>query len=237
MLFNYLFIMIKTKIKKITAIAIITTLIASTIGLVGFATSYATQIGTGSVIDDSSYDSDINWDDTFGNEDNASGSVTNILIQATVVPSLNMEISTGSISLGTMQADIEATGSLDLEVGTNAANGVTITARSQSGGLTNTTDSSIQLNDLTTDGVTESYRFFSEINADTDSTVSGFTQTADLDTEVDDNATEHTVYTSNKPQSTNGVNDITFTIKAKSDAQTPAGTYQDKITFTVTGNF
>ena len=229
--------MTKTKIKKIAAIAIITTLTASILGLAGFATSYATKIGTGSVVDDSSYDSDINWDDTFGNEKNASGSVTDVVIQATVVPSLNVEISTGTINLGNLQAGTEVTGSLDLEVGTNAANGVTITARSQSGGLTNTTDNSIQLNSLTTDGIVESYKFASAINATTDSTVTGFIQSATLDTEVDNNNTEHTVYTSNKPQAINGVDDITFTVKATSNAQTPSGAYEDKITFTVTGNF
>jgi hypothetical protein len=58
----------------------------------------------------------------------------------------------------------------------------------------------VQLNDLTADGVAESYKFASAIDAATDSTVSGFTQSATLDTEVDDNTTEHTVYTSNKPQ-------------------------------------
>lgn len=240
------------KIKKAIAVATITALIASILGLVSSTTSYAvafstgsvtatsyaaTQIGNGSVTGDSSFDTSIDWDNTFGNTANASGSVTDIIVQATVVPSLNIVISTGSINLGNLQAGIEATGDLDLEIGTNAANGVTITARSQSGGLTNTTDNSIQLNDLTTDGVAESYKFVSAINAATDSTVSGFTQTANLDTEVDDDSTEHIVYTSNKPQSTNGVDDITFTVKATSDAQTPAGIYQDKITFTVTGNF
>jgi len=230
--------MIKTKIKKATAIAAITALTASILGLAGFATSYAaTQIGTGTVTNDSSFNTSIDWDDTFGNTGNATGSITNIIVQATVVPSLNMEISTGSIDLGNLQAGIESTGSLDLEIGTNAANGVTITARSQYGGLTNTTDTSIQLNDLTTDGVAESYVFASAINATTDSTVTGFTQSATLDTEVNNNTTEHTVYTSNKPQATNGVDDITFTVKATSNAQTPAGAYEDKITFTVTGNF
>jgi hypothetical protein len=33
------------------------------------------------------------------------------------------------------------------------------------------------------------------------------------------------------------VNDLTFTVKATTDAQTPAGEYEDHVTFTVTGNF
>jgi hypothetical protein len=225
----------KTKINKIVAIAIIT---AMSTGLLSITTSYATtKIGTGSVVGTSSFDSNIDWDDTFGNTSNASGSVDNVVVTATVVPSLNMEISTGAIDLGSLQAGVEVTGELDLEVGTNAANGLTITARSSSGGLTNVSDNSVQLNSLTADGVAESYKFVSAINATTDSSVSGFTQAATLSTEVNNNSTEHTVYTSNKPQATNGVNDVTFSVKATSDAQTPAGLYEDRITFTVTGNF
>lgn len=227
--------MIKTKIKKLIAIAIIVSMVT---WFLGISASYAaTQIGTGSVTGTWSFNSSINWDDTFGNTANASGSVSNIVVTATVVPSLNMEISTGAINLWNLQAGVEVTGDLKLEIWTNAANGVTITARSSSGGLTNTSDNSVQLNSLTTDGVSESYKFVSVIDATTDSTVSGFTQSATLNTEVNNNTTEHTIYTSNKPQAINGVNDIKFSVKATADAQTPAGLYEDRITFTVTGNF
>lgn len=227
--------MIKTKIKKLIAIAIMVSMVT---WFLGISASYAaTQIGTGSVTGTWSFNSSINWDDTFGNTANASGSVSNIVVTATVVPSLNMEISTGAINLWNLQAGVEVTGDLKLEIWTNAANGVTITARSSSGGLTNTSDNSVQLNSLTTDGVSESYKFVSVIDATTDSTVSGFTQSATLNTEVNNNTTEHTIYTSNKPQAINGVNDIKFSVKATADAQTPAGLYEDRITFTVTGNF
>jgi len=222
--------MINTKIKKAAAIAAITALTMTS----AFA---ATQIGTGSVTGDATFDSVINWDATFGNTANASGSVANVLIQATVAPTLNMEISTGAINLGLLAAGVESTGSLDLEIGTNAVAGASITARSQSGGLTNTTDNAVQINNLTTDGVAESYIFASALNAASDSTVTGFTQSAALNSEVADNSTEHTVYTSDKPQATNGINDVTFTVKATADAQTPAGAYEDHVTFTVTGNF
>ena len=222
--------MINTKIKKAAAIAAITALTMAS----AFA---ATQIGTGSVTGTTSFDSLINWDDTFGGTANASGSVSNILIQATVVPTLNMEISTGAINLGLLAAGVESTGSLDLEIGTNAVAGASITARSQSGGLTNTTDNNVQINTLTADDVAESYRFASAINAADDSSISTFTQNASLDANVDNNTTEHTVYTSDKPQATNGINDVTFTVKAIAEAETPAGTYEDRVTFTVTGNF
>jgi len=148
-----------------------------------------------------------------------------------------MEISTDKIDLGLLTAGNEASGNLDLEIGTNAVAGATITARSQSGGLSNITDNSVQINDLTTDGVAESYIFESALNAPSDSTITGFSHSAALSTEIDENLTEHTVYTSNKPEATNGVNDVTFTVKATSNAQTPAGSYEDHVTFTVTGNF
>jgi len=230
--------MINTKIKKAAAIAGITALTATTLGLSGFGAAYAaTNIGTGSVTGTSAFDAPVVWDDTFGGTNNATGSVTDILIQATVAPSLNMEISTDTIDLGTLSAGIESAGNLDLEIGTNAVAGASITARSQSGGLTNTSDNAVQINDLTVDDVADSYIFESALNAAADSTITGFTHTAALSTEVDDNWTEHTVYTSNKPEATNGVNDVTFTVKATANAQTPAGAYEDHVTFTVTGNF
>jgi len=210
---------------------------AITIATLGTSAFAATQIGTGTVTGDSSFDSPINWDGTYGNTANASGSVSNILVTATVEPTLNMEISTWTIDLWTLEAWVESTGSLFIEIGTNAANGASITARSQSGWLTNTSDNSIQINDLTDDGVAESYKFYSQTWATADSTVSGFSQDASLDTEVDDNTTEHTVYTSNKPQKKDQVNDVEFIVGATIDDQTPAGDYEDHITFTVTGNF
>ncbi len=226
--------MIKTKIKKAMAFAGISAITIATLGTSAFA---ATQIGTGTVTGDSSFDSPINWDGTYGNTGNASGSVSNILVTATVEPTLNMEISTWTIDLGTLIAGTESTGSVNIEIGTNAANGASITARSQSGWLTNTADNTIQINDLTTDWVAESYKFYSATWATADSTVSGFSQTANANTEVDSNTTENTIYTSNKPQDKNGVNDVVFTVWATANAQTPAWNYEDHITFTVTGNF
>lgn len=223
--------MIKIKTQKVLATLALTAMATATLG----STYAATQIGTASVNNTTSFDTAIMWDESFPGT--ASGSVSGIVVTATVDPSLSMELSTGALDLGNLVAGVQATGTLDIEVGTNAANGLSITARSGSGWLTNTSDSSIQINDLTTDGVAESYKFLSAINATADSTIAGFTQTANLDTQINNNTTEHTIYTSNKPQQTNGLDDITFTVAATSNAQTAAGNYQDTITFTVTGNF
>jgi hypothetical protein len=93
-----------------------------------------TQIGTGSVVTDSSFDSAINWDETFNGTANASGSVTGIIVKAVVAPTLNMAISDKEIDLGTLNPDgTAASGTLDLEIGTNAASGVKVTVRSGSG--------------------------------------------------------------------------------------------------------
>jgi len=147
-----------------------------------------------------------------------------------------MSISADTIALGLLTPGVEASGTVNLEVGTNAVSGVQITARSGSGGLTNTSDNSIQLNSLTTDGNAESYKFSSTHTVD--STVTGFTSTGDLTAlEVNDNTTEHQIYLTNKPEITDGADDITFTVATTANAQSTAGDYQDEITFTVVGNF
>lgn len=223
--------MLKTKIKKAIAIASIAGIAATNLSSV-----YATNIGTATVTGAPGLTQNIVWDNNFPGT--ASGSVTGVTVTAQVLPSLNMTLSTSTINLGTLIAGTTASGTVNIEVGTNAADGVTITARSGSGWLTNVDDNSIQINNLNTDGIVESYTFASTANA-FDSTVSGFTTTGDLaTTQVNNNVTEHVIYTTNKPERFDGAAaDVTFTVAATSDAQTQAGSYQDVITFTVTGNF
>lgn len=224
--------MLKTKIKKAIAIASIAGMTATTLG----TTLAASNIGTGSVSGTGAFDSAVVWDDAFPGF--ATGSVSGIKVKAKILPSLNMTLSTSEIDLGTLVAGITASGTIDIEVGTNAKDGLNITARSGSGGLTNTSDNSLQMNSLTTDGVAESYTFASAANTN-DSTIAGFSSTGDLTTtEVNNNTTEHIIYTTNKPEKFDLVNqDLTFTVAATSDAQTQAWDYEDTITFTVTGKF
>lgn len=226
--------MLKTKIKKAIALVSIAGMTATTLG----TTFAATNIGTGSVAGTGAFNSSVIWDDAFPGF--ATGSVSGIKVKAKVLPSLNMTISASEVNLGTLTAGVTASGTIDIEVGTNAKDGVNITARSGSGWLTNTANNAIQMNTLTTDGVAESYTytFASTANA-TDSTVAGFSSTGDLAaTEVNNNSTEHVIYTTNKPEKLDfAVQDLTFKVAATSDAQTQAGDYQDTITFTVTGKF
>lgn len=229
--------MTKTQIQKVFA-ALALMAIATT----NFGASYASQIGTGSVDGNPAFDTAINWDDTFPGT--ASGSVADILIRAVVAPTLNMAISAEEIDLGVLVAGVASDGSLAIEVGTNAVNGVSITARSQSGGLTNVADNAVQINSLTTDGVGESYTWGSTINATDDSSAVGYTAVntgangLDAAKEITETATEYNVYTTNKPEATSGtIDDVTFDVSVTSEIETPAGEYEDRVTFTVTGNF
>ncbi len=232
--------MTKTKIQKVfTVIALMA--IATT----NFSAVSAAQIGTGSVTGTGAFDTAIIWNDLFPGT--ASGSVSNILIKARVNPTLNMEISVSEINLGVLVANVASTGSLSIEVGTNAISGVSITARSQSGGLTNTSDNNIQINTLTptADPIAgESYTWASTINGTNDSSFGTYTAVntgangLDVAKEITNNTTEYNVYTTNKPEAKSvGVDDVTFNVSATAKSETPAGDYQDYVTFTVTGNF
>ena len=223
--------MTKTKTQKIVAAAAL-----FAVGVANFgAVSAATQIGTGSVVGSGAFDTAIMWNDLFPGT--ASGSVEDILIKARVLPSLNMSISAAEINLGDLVAGVTASGGLFLEIGTNAKSGVSITARSQSGGLSHTTEAGVQINDLTTDGLAESYTWASTPNVTDDSSSPAFAATGLTLLEVNDIVTEHTVYSTNKGEATNLVDDVEFRVAATTSAETPAGNYEDRVTFTVTGNF
>ncbi len=222
--------MTKTKTKKAIALAWILAISAT-----NFSNTFADiQIGTGSVTGSWAFDTSIMWDETFTDE-SASGSISGIEVTARVLPTLTMEISKSAINLGDLVAGVTSTGWLFIEIGTNAKSGVSITARSWSGWLTNTSDNSIKINNEDSDG--ESYKFNSNTNTTNDSSSWDFEATWLISTEVNENTTEHTIYSSNKPESTDGINDVEFVVSAESTAETPAWEYEDTITFTVTGNF
>ena len=223
--------MIKTKIKKALAIIALWALATT-----NFGSTFAAPIGTGSVTGDSGFDAAIIWDDTFPGT--ATGTVTGIVVTADVAPTLNMTISTGAISLGTLTSASYSTGSLNIEIGTNAVDGVSITARSQSGWLTHTTDNSMIINNTASDWVVDNYTFSSATWAVDDSDFADFNVTATLwVTEVVDNTSEHTIYSTDRPEQDSGSDDVIFYVSAKPNAQTAAWNYQDKINLTVVGNF
>lgn len=199
--------------------------------------SAATTIGTGSVVGSGGLTSNVVWNDTFPGT--ATGTINGLVIKAKIQPTLSMVITgSGTIDLGTLDSSVYASGSVNIEIGTNAVLGSSVTAKSTNAGLKNVTDPTYFLNSLSADGAADSYKFASAIVAATDSTAPGFTQTAALNTEVNDNTTSHVLYTSNKPQALSaGTDDFSFTVSAKPNAQSPAGNYSDVVVLTVTGNF
>jgi len=210
-------------------------------GMVLASTSaYATTIGTGSVVGSGALTSNVDWNDTY-TSNSATGTVNGIVVTAKVKPSLNMVITgSGVIDLGEVDPTAYSSGSVDIEVGTNAINGASVTARSTNGGLQNASDATQFINSATTvaDPVADSYMYSSAIVGAVDSAFGTFAQSAMAAVEVNDSTTAHPIYTSNKPQALSvGTDDFSFTVAAQPDAQTPAGEYNDVVVLTVTGNF
>jgi hypothetical protein len=210
--------------------SIILSLVASTV-----STTSAAIIGSGSVQWSGALTSNINWNDVFPGT--ASGTINGIIVQWRILPVLNMVVSgSGVINLGNMSSTVAASGSVNIELGTNALNGASVTASSASGGLVNTSSGSHVINSLTTDGFADSYKFISSTVGASDSTAPWFVQTANFNAEVNDTAPK-TLYTSNRPQNLTNVDDFSLTVTAQPNMQTPAGDYRDRIILTVTGNF
>jgi hypothetical protein len=196
----------------------------------------AANIGTGSVAGSGGLDTAVVWDDAFPGF--ATGAVNGLVVKARVNPVLNMVISgSGVIDLGVLSSLSASTGSVNVEVGTNAVNGASVTARSTEGGLKNASNATVFINSLTADEVADSYKFLSAIVAADDSSYTSFVQSAPLNAEVNDNTTNHILYTSNKPQTLTGTDDFSFSVAAQPSIETPAGDYSDVVVVTVTGNF
>ena len=205
--------------------------------MVSAASSFATNIGTGTVQGSGALSAPVVWGDVFGNA-TATGTINGLQVKARVLPVLNMVVSgSGIIDLGTLSSAAASTGAVNVEIGTNAVNGASVTARSTNGGLQNTSNASVYINDLTADEVGDSYKYLSAIVAADDSSYAAFSQTAALNTEVNDNSTSHIIYTSTKPQQLSGVDDFSFSVAAQPNIETPAGDYTDVVVMTVTGNF
>lgn len=196
--------------------------------------SAATQIGTGSVTNSGALSAPVNWSGTYGNS-TATGTINGVIVTAKVLPSLNMNISADTINLGTLTPGTPATGSVTIEIGTNAANGVQVTARSTNGKLQNTQNAAASISS-TNAGSGESYKFLSSPGSP-DSNVSGYSKTAALNAEVINNTTEHVAVTTTRPEKFQNQDDVTFSVSATAGAETPAGDYRDVVVFTVTGNF
>lgn len=217
---------IKNLIKAIIFIKIFSILIYPT---------FATIIWTGTVTGSGGLTTSIIWNNTFPGS--AYGTINGIVVTARILPVLNMVISgSGIIDLGDMSSTKIWSWSVDIEIGTNANNGASVTARSQWGWMANLTNSAIKINNSNTDGFIDSYRFVTSILASSDSTAPWFVQSGSLDMEIN-STTAVTIYSSNKPQNLVWLDDFRFSILAQPNIQTPAWDYTDKIILTVTWNF
>lgn len=197
---------------------------------------YATNIGTGSVTGSSALNTVINWNDTYSSGA-ASGTIAGLTIKAKIQPTLNMTIAgSGVVDLGTLNAVSYSTGTVNIEVGTNATNGAAVTASSVNGGLRN--GGNYINNNILADGIVDSYTFSSVAGTGaSDSSFTGITQTY-LPASVEIfNSTPQQIYKGDKPQQLNGIDDVVFAIAAKPSAETPAGLYADQVNITITGNF
>ncbi len=198
----------------------------------------ATNIGTGSVVGSGALSAPVVWNDTYTTA-SATGIVNGLSVTARIAPVLNMVITgSGVINLGTLSSASASSGAVNIEIGTNAVNGASVTARSTNGGLQNASNASVYINDLTADEVADSYKFLSTLVAADDSSYASFAQASSLNTEVNNNTTNHILYTSNKPQVLSPTtDDFSLTVSAQPSIETPAGNYADTVVVTVSGNF
>lgn len=225
--------MTKTKTKKIIASLAIASLSLASLSFTNMTTNAAIKIGTGSVTSSWAMNTDIMWDEKY--PITASGTITWVKVTAKIEPTLNMSLSNHEINLGTLTSGIVSKWNLDLEVWTNAADWVKVTATSTTAGLTNIDDPTKQINNLTTDWSVDSYTYKSTAGT-SDSTINGFKVDFLTQTEINDKS-EHTIYQSNKPEAFDTTADATFEVAANIGAQASAWEYEDIITFTITGNF
>lgn len=225
--------MIKTKTKKIIAFLSIVTLTT-----MQFSTAFATSVGqitaetnSGSV----TTPVDIDWDENYGGNNNASGAISWIKVTATVEPILDMKLSNTLLELWVISGT-GSSASINIEVWTNSPSWVVVTAISQSWGLVNT-DTSIS--DIINSDNGWNYNYTSTDWWWTSDFASGASPTRSFlaTTEVN-NSTELTVYQSDLPENLSStIDDITFTVAAKAQAIAAPGSYEDHITFVVTTSF
>lgn len=206
--------------------------------MISAASSFAaTNIGSGVVVGSGALTSNVVWNDAFPGT--ATGVINGLQVKGRILPVLNMVITgSGVIDFGNLSSTTASTGSVNIELGTNAVNGASVTAKSTNGGLQSASNPTVFVNSLTADEVADSYKFISSIVAADDSSYTSFSQSATLNSEVNDNTTSHILYTSNKPQVLSGpTDDFSFTVTAQPSIETPAGDYSDVVILTVTGNF
>ncbi len=173
----------------------------------------------------------LDWNETYPVWD-ITGSAQNIKVKARIEPTLNMSLSASEIDLGLLTPWVAETWTIDIEVGTNAKNGVVVTVQSTNWALVNTADNTTELSSI--------YKYSStnqNTGAALDSTLAGFAVSNTL-AEVDVDTNVHTIYETNKPENNDDtVKDLQFWVSVEANSQSQAWEYEDLLTFTITGRF
>lgn len=156
------------------------------------------------------------------------GNANLVTVTASVLPTLTFNLSTTSLSLGTVGTSAYSSASLNAEVGTNNSTGATIQFNS-----TNLTNGSHNFTKAATaSGSGEGYKYTAATNSGDQNggTISG----SATDQAMPSTAT--TIYSNTVPELNAGTNDTALTVAAQASALTPAGNYSDTLTFTAFAN-
>lgn len=193
--------------------------------------AFASVIGNITVWGPDTQSVDLNWGWSYPVWD-INGNVANIKVKAKIEPTLNMSLSASEINLWVLTPWVAASWSLDIEVGSNAKNGVVITVQSTNWDLVNTADNTTKLS--------ATYKYSStnqNTGAGLDSTITSFAVSNTL-AETDVDTAVHTIYETNKPEKNDDTTkDLKFGVSVNATAESQAGEYEDLLTFTITGRF
>lgn len=174
----------------------------------------------------------ITFDGGDGNDGTGS---TSVAVTASVAPILSLDVSENSLALGALSAAGYSSGSLNIELATNAVGGATVTAASVNGALVGGSTGH-ELNNLDANFSGQSYQIGSVASGDTTDLGTLSSRLGSSFTEIVDDSAK-TIYTVNGPERAGGAADAVVTVGAKSDAATPADSYSDSIVLTVTASF
>lgn len=175
---------------------------------------------------------------TFDGGDGTDGTgSTAVAVTASVAPILSLDVSTGSLALGALTSAGYSSQNLNLELATNAIGGATVTAVSANGGLKGTAASGFHIiNDVDATLSGQSYMIGSVADAGIADLRTG-SDRAGLAIEEITSSAAKILYTVDGPERADGTADAVVTVQAQADAATPADSYTDSITLTVTAAF
>lgn len=209
----------KTNVKKVVAVA-------SVAALITMNSAFANQIGTWSY-SSTGLTAPINYN---SGSLQASWSL-NVQVSATVLPTLNMNLSTDKIEFGELTPWVTKTWAIAVGTTTNAADGVVVSVASNWLRTWNTANDFVIWDKISTDGgvevlTTQSDDFYKIVST----TWSGGTALAEQNV-----ADTNVVLNANNVAKSNTTTNVVLSTQVGN--LTEAGNYTDTLVFTVTGQF